>query len=130
MTNVNNFVKVQRCVVPCFKWFGWSKQLYSSFSDAGQKVSWFSKVWKSLPDIQLKKHTKLCSFYQIWWQDFCIFLFQNLMYYIAVYDVFIQFCIQKKFGDNVFSWGSGLLPLIPAKFYWFILFCTLLATSF
>ena len=32
-----------------------------------------------------------------------------------------------KFGDNVFSCGSGLLPSIPAKLYWFILLCSLLA---
>ena len=38
--------------------------------------------------------------------------------------------IQEKFGDNVFSWRSGLLSSIPAKVYWFILFYTLLATFF
>ena len=32
----------------------------------------------------------------------------------------VQCCIQKKFGDNIFSRGSGLLSSISAKFYWFI----------
>ena len=39
-----------------------------------------------------------------------------------------QGCIQKKFWGNVFSWGSGLLS-IPAKPYWFILFCFALLFS-
>ena len=37
--------------------------------------------------------------------------------------------IEKKFGDNIFSWEPGLLSKIQAKCYWFILFCTLLAAS-
>ena len=31
--------------------------------------------------------------------------------------------MQKKLGNNIFSWGSGQLYSIPAKFYWFVLFC-------
>ena len=47
----------------------------------------------------------------------------------GVYYLNCQWHIQKKFGDNFFSWASGLLSSIPAKFYSFI-FCTLLATFF
>ena len=41
-----------------------------------------------------------------------------------------QCCIQKRFGDKDSSWGSGLLSTISARFYWFILFWKLLASSF
>ena len=37
---------------------------------------------------------------------------------------------RSKFEDNVFNWRCGPLSSIPAIFYWFILFFTLLATSF
>ena len=48
----------------------------------------------------------------------------------AVFNGHTQCCIQKKFGNKVFSCCSGHLSSMPAKCYWFILFCTLLATSF
>ena len=41
-----------------------------------------------------------------------------------------QGCVLKKFGDNIFSWGSYQNSSIPAKFYWLVLFYTLLSTFF
>ena len=41
----------------------------------------------------------------------------------------LQFCIQKKFRDNIFSWKSCLLSLSTSKIL-FIYIYTFLATSF
>ena len=42
----------------------------------------------------------------------------------------LRCCLQKKNWDNIFSSESGLLSSIPAKYYWFTLFCLFLASSF
>ena len=68
---------------------------------------------------------------QGWKEDFQdeVFFFSRKIKFLGCSNSLLWQChIQKKFGDNIFSRGSGLLSSITAKFYWFILFCTLLAT--
>ena len=68
---------------------------------------------------------------QGWKEDFQdeVFFFSRKIKFLGCSNSLLWQChIQKKFGDNIFSRGSGLLSSITAKFYLFILFFTLLAT--